>query len=87
VDRATISAVTHAGVPYANPLSPAALDAAVEALELPDGAVALDVGCGDGRLLERIAARHGGRVSTVGVEPSPAFAAAARRRGARAPAR
>jgi SAM-dependent methyltransferase len=80
VDRATISAVTHAGVPYANPLSPAALDAAVEALELPDGAVALDVGCGDGRLLERIAARHGGRVSTVGVEPSPAFAAAARTR-------
>ncbi len=80
MDRAAISAVTHAGVPYANPLSPTTLDAAVETLSLPDGAVALDVGCGDGRLLERLAARHHGQIATVGVEPSPAFAAAARTR-------
>jgi len=78
MDRATLSAITHRGVPFANPLPPAAIDEAIAALRLPDGARALDVGCGAGELLARLAARH--PLRTEGIEPAAEWAAAARER-------
>jgi SAM-dependent methyltransferase len=76
MDRATLSAITHRGVPFANPLPTAAIDDAIAALRLPDGARALDVGCGAGELLARLAARH--PLRTEGIEPAAEWAAAAR---------
>jgi SAM-dependent methyltransferase len=78
VDRDQISAITHEGIASANPMSEAAFDVAIGALELRPGARVLDVGCGAGELLGRIAARHD--ATTVGVEPSAAMAARARER-------
>jgi SAM-dependent methyltransferase len=68
--------VTHRGVAFANPLGEAAIDAAIDALPLPEGARILDVGCGAGELLARIKTRHGGR--TEGIEPARSWALAAR---------
>ena len=78
MNRATLSAITHGGVAFANPLPEAAIDAAIAALALPAGARVLDVGCGAGELLARIAARHD--VRTEGIEPAAAWTAAARAR-------
>jgi SAM-dependent methyltransferase len=73
-----VSAITHRGVAFANPLPEAAIDDAITALRLPAGARALDVGCGAGELLARLSARHA--VRTEGIEPAPAWAAVARER-------
>jgi SAM-dependent methyltransferase len=78
VDRAALSAITHRGVAFANPLAEALIDDAIAALRLPDGARVLDVGCGAGELLARVAARH--PVRTEGIEPAAEWAAAARER-------
>ena len=78
MDRAALSAVTHRGVPFANPLAQAAIDDAIAALRVPDRARALDVGCGAGELLARLAARHSLR--TEGIEPAAEWAAVARSR-------
>ena len=80
MDRDTISALTHGDLPFANPLAPAVVDRQIAALELPEGARVLDVGCGAGELLARVKAAHPG-VVTVGVEPAQAWAARARERG------
>jgi cyclopropane fatty-acyl-phospholipid synthase-like methyltransferase len=80
MDRDTISALTHAGLPFANPLDPAAIDAAIAALDLPAGARVLDIGCGYGELLVRIKQAHPG-VTTIGIEPAHQWAEAARARG------
>jgi SAM-dependent methyltransferase len=66
-------------VVFANPLGERAIDAAIDALPLPDGARVIDVGCGAGELLARIKARH--RARTEGIEPAPEWAAAARAGG------
>ena len=79
VDRDTISAITHADVPFANPLSEAAIEEAIGLLALPDGATAIDVGCGNGEILHRLKRRHRS-VTTMGIEPSPRWAAVARER-------
>ena len=80
MDRDTISALTHAGLPFANPLDPAAIDAAIAALDLPPGARVLDVGCGYGELLVRIKNAHPD-VFTIGIEPAHEWAEAARALG------
>ena len=78
MDRETISAITHGGLPFANPLSEAAVEEAIGLLALRDGATALDVGCGAGEVLARIKRRH--EVTTMGIEPAARRAAAARER-------
>jgi len=79
MDRDAISATTHAGLPFANPLHPAVIERAVTGLELPPGGVVLDVGCGAGEALALVKAARPD-AWTVGVEPSAPFAALARER-------
>ena len=80
MDRDSISALTHADLPFANPLSSADIDAQIAALELPEGARVLDIGSGAGELLVRIAAAHPG-VHTIGIEPARQWAELSRERG------
>lgn len=80
MNRDEVSSVTHGDLPFANPLSEAAIDGAIAALELRPGARALDIGAGNGELLTRIFERHPG-TTTVAVEPSEPWAEAARDRG------
>jgi cyclopropane fatty-acyl-phospholipid synthase-like methyltransferase len=56
-----------------NPVSPAATDAVVGALELPAAACVLDVGCGRGSLLFRVVERYGCRA--VGIDLDAALLA------------
>jgi cyclopropane fatty-acyl-phospholipid synthase-like methyltransferase len=79
VDRDTVSAITHGDVPFASPLSEADVEEAIGLLALPDGATAIDVGCGNGEILFRIKRRHR-RVTTMGIEPSQKWAAIAHER-------
>src|SRR5690606_17674798 len=53
---------------------------ALDALELKSGETLLDVGCGAGDDLLAVAARSGGTVALLGVDPDPASLEAARRR-------
>ncbi len=53
-------------------------DVFVDALDMPAGAAVLDIGCGSGALLERLAHRHPSEL--IGVDPSSAQLAQARRR-------
>ena len=78
MDRARLSAITHQGLAFASPLSEAALEEAIGLLAVPEGGTALDVGCGNGEVLARLKRRHG--VTTMGIEPSAAWAAAAHER-------
>jgi len=82
--RERITAITHGDRPFHNPLEPARVDGVLERLELPPGAHALDVGCGQGELLIRLAERHG--ATGLGIDASElAIAAAGDRADARAP--
>jgi SAM-dependent methyltransferase len=76
MDRDKLSATTHGDRPFANPISEAGIERALAKLELPPGAVALDVGCGTGELLARVP----GDVRRIGIEPSQVRAAQARRK-------
>lgn len=78
MDRDAISAITHGDVPFANPLSEADVEEAIGLLAVPAGGTALDVGCGNGEILARLKRRH--RVTTMGIEPSPRWAAIAHER-------
>ena len=78
MDRDEVSAITHGGLPFANPLSEATVDAAIAALRLPPGATAIDVGCGNGEVLARLRRTHD--VTAMGIEPSRRWAAVARER-------
>ena len=84
MDRDRISAITHGGRPFHNPLDPARIDDAIARLELgPDDRV-LDIGCGPGELLVRIAERTG--AGGLGIDGSAIVIEEARRRAAaRAP--
>jgi cyclopropane fatty-acyl-phospholipid synthase-like methyltransferase len=59
-----------------NPVSPAALDAAVEALGLRRGGRVVELGCGKGGLLLRIAARY--PIDGLGLDRDPVLLAEAR---------
>ena len=78
MERADWSRIAHGGIDLMNPLPPAKLDEVLGVLELEPGARVLDLGCGKGELLLRIAARHA--IAGVGVDRSPELLAEARRR-------
>jgi SAM-dependent methyltransferase len=82
--RDEISAITHGDRPFHNPLDPALIDAAIARLEVGPGDRVLDVGCGPGELLVRIAERTG--AGGLGIDRSEIVVEEARRRAAaRAP--
>lgn len=80
------SQIAHAGLAFANPVSEAAVDAAIAALALPSEPVVLDSGCGSGEMLLRVLRRHPG-ARGLGVDVDPDAIAQARGRAGRLPAR
>jgi SAM-dependent methyltransferase len=58
--------IAHTGMPIMNPISPAKLDEVLALLDLPRRARVVDLGCGKGDLLARIAARYD--VDAVGID-------------------
>jgi SAM-dependent methyltransferase len=77
VNRADWSRVAHAGMEIMNPLPAEKLDAVLDALGPARGGSAIDLGCGKGELLARLADRY---ASGVGVDLSPDLLAEARSR-------
>jgi SAM-dependent methyltransferase len=78
------SQIAHAGLPFANPVSEAAVDDAIAALPLPANASILDTGCGSGEMLLRALRSHPG-ARGVGVDLDEDAIAEARRRAADLP--
>ncbi len=68
MNRADWSPIAHAGIDLMNPLSVAKVDQVIELLELEPGARVIDLGCGKGELLRRIAVRYA--IRGVGVDLS-----------------
>lgn len=58
MDPRRFSAIAHGELPFWNPIAPAVLDTWLDDLSLPPGARVLDIGCGPGELLIRLARRH-----------------------------
>jgi SAM-dependent methyltransferase len=75
MDRAEASRIAHGDLVLYNPLSPAALDEAINLLELPPGARVLDVACGRAEVLRRVAERYD--VEAIGYDADPELVAAA----------
>ena len=81
MDQTRFSTIAHRDHVYCNPLDPVVLDQVTDRLELAAGRRVLDVGCGKGALLVRIAERTGAR--GTGVDINAAFLAEARTRAER----
>jgi cyclopropane fatty-acyl-phospholipid synthase-like methyltransferase len=75
------SNLAHRGLPFANPMSEAAVDRTLDALRLPAGALVLDTGCGSGEMLLRALERDP-TWRGLGVDLDEDAIAAARRRAA-----
>ena len=82
----TASQIAHAGLPFANPMSEAAVDAAIAALPLPVDASLVDTGCGSGEMLVRALTAHPG-ARGLGIDLDPDAITEARRRAVDLPAR
>jgi SAM-dependent methyltransferase len=78
MDRDRITAITHGDLALHNPVADAKLDATLELLDLRSTDVALDLGCGPGEVLIRVAGRTG--AAGIGVDRSRAAVFAASRR-------
>jgi SAM-dependent methyltransferase len=52
------SHIAHAGLPFANPMSEQAIDAAIAVLALGPGSTVLETGCGSGEILLRTVRAH-----------------------------
>jgi SAM-dependent methyltransferase len=76
VDSWKYYAITHRDHVILNPLSSVKLDEMIGLLDLPQGARVLDIACGKGEFLARLAERHG--VRGVGVDLSPHYVRDAR---------
>jgi SAM-dependent methyltransferase len=76
IDRARASAIGHGEMPFHNPISEGAIDALIDLLPLEAGDRALDVGCGRGELLLRLAEATGAH--GFGLDSSEAQIARAR---------
>jgi SAM-dependent methyltransferase len=82
--RERLSAIRHGDLAFHNPLDPAVVDEVLDVARLGPGDRAVDVGCGPGELLVRLAARTG--CGGLGVDLAFAQIEEARRRAAaRAP--
>jgi SAM-dependent methyltransferase len=77
-DRARISAITHGDLAFHNPLEPRRVDEVVAHAGLVPGARVLDVGCGAGELLVRLAERFA--TGGLGTDAADVQIEAARRR-------
>jgi SAM-dependent methyltransferase len=75
---ASASRIAHEGLPFAHPMSEAAVDAAIVALPLPADPLILDTGCGSGEVLLRTLRAHGS-ARGLGVDLDPDAIAEARR--------
>jgi SAM-dependent methyltransferase len=80
MDRARISAIRHGDLPFHNPLDARRVDEVLALIRLEPGDRALDVGCGPGELLIRIAERTG--AGGVGIDSAGIQIEEARRRAA-----
>jgi SAM-dependent methyltransferase len=82
--RERLSAIRHGALPFHNPLDPAVVDEVLDVAGLGRGDRAVDLGCGPGELLVRLAERSG--CGGLGVDLATAQIEEARRRAAaRAP--
>ena len=82
----TASRIAHAGLPFANPMSEIAVDAAIAVLPLPVDASILDAGCGTGEMLVRAVSAHPG-ARGLGVDLDEDAIAEARHRATDLPLR
>jgi SAM-dependent methyltransferase len=85
IDRERASAIGHGDLPFHNPIQAGVIDTLIELLDLAPADRAVDVGCGRGELLIRIAEATG--AGGFGLDSSEAQITAARHEAAaRAPA-
>ena len=79
-DQLRFTTIAHRDHSFLSPLSGPKVDQVLSMLELQQGARVLDVGCGKGEMLVRLAGRS--NVRGVGLDVNPAFLADARARAA-----